>query len=63
MADTTTPTKTPTKELNFGETFAKLSQALQLKLQINELDSLQVKQILTNFRETENYSDIEQYLK
>jgi hypothetical protein len=47
----------------FSETLEKLTQALDLKLKTNYLDQLQVNQILTNFRETQNYSDIKQYLE
>ena len=47
----------------FSETLDKLTEALDLKLKTNYLDSLQVNQILTNFRETQNYSDIKQYLE
>ena len=65
MADTNPTPKVETKvtDKNFEEILSKLTDALKFKLETNYLDELQVKQILTNFKETRNYEDIKQYLE
>jgi hypothetical protein len=63
MAEITPIKAEKNSDKKFSETLEKLTQALDLKLKTNYLDQLQVNQILTNFRETQNYSDIKQYLE